>query len=88
MCGEASRPLSLCVCGERPQRDGLSDDRNDDVLEAPPTRVAERAPEDTPEPAQRNAVLWSTTRVTGKVALRSKERLNNFCSAKAQKIYE
>lgn len=40
--GEASSPVSLCACGLRPQRDGFSDERNEDVLEVPPTRDADR----------------------------------------------
>lgn len=57
VCGEASRPVSLCVWGERPQRDGFSDDRNDDVFDVPPTRVADRAPDDTPEPGHGKQIL-------------------------------
>ena len=49
VCGEARRPVSLWECGERPQREGLSEDRNDDVLEAPPTRVVDLAATGAPD---------------------------------------
>lgn len=41
-CGEASRAVSRCACGVRPQREGFSEDRNDEVRDAPPTRDVER----------------------------------------------
>lgn len=56
VCGEASRPVSLCECGERPQREGFRDDRNDDVLDAPPMRVVDRAADGTPEARVRNSI--------------------------------
>lgn len=52
-CGEARRALSLSAgaCGERPQRDGFSEERKEDVLDAPPTRLPDRPDDAAPDAA-------------------------------------